>query len=932
MRNKYINKGSEWRKWDLQVHIPESKHANQYHTKSDLDVWDQFIDDLHNSDVSVFGITDYFLIDGYEKFLEKIKNTEKLKDKVFFPNIEFRLDINTNKKNEEIHIHLIFDNKCEIERINDFLASLETTATNNNGIPYYCTPTDLKALNYKKASVSLTKLREALYKKFGNTHKPYLVVGAYKGYGGFVYGNKQGVSERKKALSDEVDKFCDFIFGTEKDKDWFLRTDRFEDKSIKSTIKPVIVTSDSHNFEDLKNLGKKGKMTWIKADTTFEGLRQILFEPEDRVNFAHSKPNSKRSYFIIDKVRFIDNTGDRNFMSEPIEINQNLTTIIGGKSTGKSLLLYYIAKTIDPQEVNLRFPNCNSSTAKYDFDFDFEVLWTDKGKSYLKKNTDDHDSGKRKIIYIPQNYLNKLSEKEINSNKFIEDILLQDEKIQNKYEKHNSVINNLLQKISSNVIHLFQIKQDILETTESIKKLGEEKGINKYISELQNKANEIKNKSGLNQQQIKQYEELLNKGKTISTKLSVLKEDKKNIAVFKLNMIQSIENIQKLYNEQMTQIGDAELRDKFKKKFENLENFKTELLTPIESIMSYIDMTIENKEKEIEQTRKDFTPLMNKIKLQDELKIKNGQIKKEQDRLNEISIKKKNLGIKKLSYNKEKQALIEIYTDIFDAYRSMRNDLKQYENKLEDISLDIVVSFNNQKFNEDVVDEYLNKKDIKKIVHNVEWQDEYMYQYEPDTHISFISRIFDSVLSGELNTIKHRSQKDAIKKILENYFYLDFKISYKGDSLDKMSPGKKSLVLLRLLIDLNNEEWPILLDQPEDDLDNRSVYRDLVSFIKNKKKKRQIIIVTHNPNLTVGADSEEIIVANQEGQERGRENSKYKFEYVSGALEHSFELPENKQQAILLSKGIRQHVCEVLEGGKEAFQKREQKYNFKNIK
>ena len=115
-------------------------------------------------------------------------------------------------------------------------------------------------------------------------------------------------------------------------------------------------------------------------------------------------------------------------------------------------------------------------------------------------------------------------------------------------------------------------------------------------------------------------------------------------------------------------------------------------------------------------------------------------------------------------------------------------------------------------------------------------------------------------------------------------------------------------------------------------LDNRSVYQDLVSFIKNKKKARQIIIVTHNPNLTVGADSEEIIVANQEGQEKGRENSRYKFEYVSGSLEHSFELPENKHKSILLRKGIRQHVCEILEGGKEAFQKREQKYNFKKNK
>ena len=163
---------------------------------------------------------------------------------------------------------------------------------------------------------------------------------------------------------------------------------------------------------------------------------------------------------------------------------------------------------------------------------------------------------------------------------------------------------------------------------------------------------------------------------------------------------------------------------------------------------------------------------------------------------------------------------------------------------------------------------------------------------------------------------------------MDDYFDLDFTITYKNDPLDKMSPGKKGLVLLRLLIELSNEEWPILLDQPDDDLDNRSVYDDLVSFVKKKKKRRQIIIVTHNPNLVVGSDAEQVIVANQEGQERGRDNREFRFEYVSGALENSFELSEAKHKAILFRKGQREHVCEVLEGGKEAFRKRELKYSF----
>jgi len=82
------------------------------------------------------------------------------------------------------------------------------------------------------------------------------------------------------------------------------------------------------------------------------------------------------------------------------------------------------------------------------------------------------------------------------------------------------------------------------------------------------------------------------------------------------------------------------------------------------------------------------------------------------------------------------------------------------------------------------------------------------------------------------------------------------------------------------------------------------------------------------PYLGVGAYAEETIVANQSGQEIGRDNRKHRFEYVSGALENTFELTSTEEPAILYRKGIRQHVCEILEGGKEALQKREQKYNF----
>ncbi|MBP6890906.1 hypothetical protein KBC01_01005 [Candidatus Parcubacteria bacterium] len=224
----------------------------------------------------------------------------------------------------------------------------------------------------------------------------------------------------------------------------------------------------------------------------------------------------------------------------------------------------------------------------------------------------------------------------------------------------------------------------------------------------------------------------------------------------------------------------------------------------------------------------------------------------------------------------------------------------------------------------------INKNDLKRVIVEAEWGDEFIYKYDPTKHLANITTVFEGLIGGTINTVKNRLAKDAVAKLLENYFYLDFKIFYKNDSLDKMSPGKKGLVLLQLLINLSDGEWPILLDQPEDDLDNRSVYDDLVAFLKNKKLQRQIIIVTHNPNLVVGADAEETVVSNQSGQEVGRDNKKFRFEYISSALENTFELDPAQESAILYRKGIRQHVCEILEGGQEAFQKREQKYSFPN--
>ena len=96
-------------------------------------------------------------------------------------------------------------------------------------------------------------------------------------------------------------------------------------------------------------------------------------------------------------------------------------------------------------------------------------------------------------------------------------------------------------------------------------------------------------------------------------------------------------------------------------------------------------------------------------------------------------------------------------------------------------------------------------------------------------------------------------------------------------------------------------------------------------YIKEKKIERQIIIVTHNSNLVITTDAENVIVANREGEEHGKENAHSTFEYISGSLENSFK--DSHRKGVLNQMGIKEHACEILEGGEAAFIERETKYN-----
>ncbi len=132
-----------------------------------------------------------------------------------------------------------------------------------------------------------------------------------------------------------------------------------------------------------------------------------------------------------------------------------------------------------------------------------------------------------------------------------------------------------------------------------------------------------------------------------------------------------------------------------------------------------------------------------------------------------------------------------------------------------------------------------------------------------------------------------------------------YEISYDGVDIRKLSPGTRGIVLLLLYLALDDtDDRPLIIDQPEENLDPKSVFDELAALFIAAKAKRQVIIVTHNANLVINTDADQIIVAEAGPHPAG---GLPPINYVAGGLENA---------------AIRKAVCDILEGGEAAFRER----------
>lgn len=950
------NRGSTWKRWDLHIHTPYSIQQH-YGDKTNPTVWEEFIKSIEQlpEDFKAIGINDYYSLEGYKKVLE-FKSKGRLKNiDLILPVIELRtrnIAGDICGKTNRVNYHVIFSDKLSAEEIeNDFLTQLNCKVN-------FCEDEHSLSLNeenikkvgrlFKESQPESVKQNitdeeagfntfEVLIDDIETQLQKKIFRSKYVTAIGFAEWNAIKWSQTA-GLKRTIINNCDFCLTACSNEDLF---EKHRSSLVNAGINSKLIhSSDAHFLHSHTVSGEERKIgnsyTWIKSETSFEGLQQLKFEYEDRYRFSLLKLTEKSSQLVIDSIEF--NTSNDVFGKQVIHLSENLNAIIGGKSSGKSLLLYAMAKSIDSDQVDSINKTQNQNGYSFTADFKFNVKWKDGDECTYPSNS------LKKITYIPQLYINYIAENNKSDsglNKIVLDVLKSRPEFLNEYEK---LINKLsvYQNELHQTINQYHSKLKMFgEKQEQIKNIGDPDGFKRDIAILDEKIAQLQLISQFTKEETDQYA-------SITADLENVKK-RYNLLEIESNQIQKICDVTSNASDSIAKRLINSVSKNFLFEYNNSQDTSDRLKNLLSEFLSKLESSVSEQFKSLEKGLENARSLSSdEIKRNEALQVEltakiaayaskltsqkqySEMIESKNEYLKKISsVIKLREEQKQINLQEELNAISELHKKVFETNKGLIELTRQSSRFPEGDNLKLICEYgiNHDKIQSEFCSKFNRKRRVKDQLNVVQFDDENKFIFNENTFLDDIQIIFQAIIKrNESLTLNGGNDASSlIHGIYANFIYLKFDIEKAGDKLLKMSPGKKGLTLFQLFLQLNNSSSPILIDQPEDNLDNRTVYAELNSFIRKKKIERQIIMVTHNPNLVVSTDAENVIVANQQGQGSG-ENRHNQFEYVNGSLENSYE--NESEQGILYKKGIRQHVCEILEGGEDAFKKRESKYQF----
>ena len=925
MKNLFA-RGSEWRKWDLHIHTPASFQWNggkrfcKMTPQEKKDEMIKIINKINESDVHVFGIMDYWTFDGYIELTKFLHENQEIQcTKTILPGIELRIEAPVDYR---LNIHFLLSNQLTYQNLLDFKSSLLIRIGEKKR------PLSDEALIEFAKSLDDSKAQKQGYKNYREDDQKCLELGSRTAEitrdclqeaksilpeGScliiLAYDTSDGLHDLDWETHPQADNYfmqSAHIFETRDfdNIDLFLGIETDKNKSyIENFIKtmggkpkPVVSGSDAHKIYDY-GVYPSNKITWIKSDPSFDGLKYTMYDPSERVRISSNDPNLEfpKPYFKKIKIQqsliFPDKPNKQiKFSSTEIELNSGLIAIVGGRGTGKSILLDAIAKTFNK-------PKSEERKDEISLQDDFSILYS--------KNTGEtelYEIGKKaEVIYL------HIHQREVNG-------IVKDPELLS-----NAILNML--GISGFRNQSLNGIDDILSNMKDCQDWLDQHDKNQSNLTVENRTQLIKTIT------TEKNREILEK---YSNNISLVNKHEKHIS----KLISLANNLNRISEEINNEI--REINNELSEHSIPFLDFNPQIGST-NQVKLFLDSAINQLKKEnicIQEELKNEKIEGDPITLLDKVKEYRAEIEEQQEIIRQIDEHHDELQ----SLQEKRNDFVELLNnDLYELVNQINNKWKEkiegridwdgrqkslIQELLQPINIFGEIYFNVGEFHKQMAESFLNlgKFRATQDISSIERIKRSIPVNSYDDYKSLIKNDPIVQIDQELLTLQTFLEKqdyfkqDGSDKFLtflfseterKKYLNVIARIEYDGKSPEELSVGQRGTLYLCLKLATESFFDPIIIDQPEDDLDNDFIMKRLVPIFLTIKKYRQVIIVTHNANLVINADAEQVIIA---------ENNSESLSYSSGSLEN----PE-----------IRKKLCDVLEGGKEAFIKREQKYGFK---
>jgi hypothetical protein len=975
-----LNSGSRWLRWEPHIHTPGTVLNDQF---GGAGSWEDYLGNIEASSpiIRALGVTDYYLLDTYQG-VRAAKADGRLPDvDLVFANVELRLGFGTVKGNW-VNCHLLVspEDPDHVEATRRFLAQLTFDFNRDR---FSCTPEDLARLGTKidasltgraalalgatQFKVSFEQLVEA-YRAMDWARDNILIAVA-----GSEHDGTSGMrGESEGAQRAEVERFAHIIFasGVSQRDFWLGRKSVASEADIRArygALKPCLHGSDAHEP------GKVGapdgqRFSWVKGSPRFDALRQAVIDPAGRAYVGLAPPVRATPSQVITRVEL---KGADWATTPEIALNPGFIAIIGARGSGKTALADAIAAGCDAASEHLSAASFLVRAGDLLDGASVELDWgsgPSSERDLLDYTYDPELDGRfPRARYLSQKFVEELC----SADGMTDSLLREIERV--IFEAHPD---------KDGTFRFSELRDLRASRHRLARDRGEETivALSEGIGLEREKRRQI---AGL-KQQLAQKEQTVKGLEADRDKLIVRgSESRADRLVVIANAAEKVRSFIRFFANQETSVlalQDDVQAFRQSRAPETLrhtkasfvaarlddtewENFLLEYHGDVDAALaaklawarrsatswrgkaparltdpneSYLGADHEPEKMPLATLEAEAARLQSLINIDTETAHRFGALVKriaeetaQIESTREILADCEGAAARMRALGEERQsAYLQVFGAIIaeeqvlrDLYQPLVDRLQAAEGTLNKLSFSAARHANVHQWatlGEKLFDlrragDFKGKGSIE------QWANRHLrgaWETGDLTAIDQALQRFTEAWQDELMAVANVPANDAaayrswlmrFAKWLfsTDHIQIQYGIDYEDTDISKLSPGTRGIVLLLLYLALDEaDQRPLIIDQPEENLDPKSIFDELVGLFVAAKSNRQVILVTHNANLVVNADADQIIVATAGHHSAGQLPP---IAYHSGGLEDG---------------DMRTEVCNIREGGEEAFKER----------